>query len=149
MPMQKQDNTPLTVQISKGLQLMLWIVYPLFIAFMLFAFSQIPEEEIEDDLFWGTLFGVAIFLWIALFVWAAVIGIRWKLVLLEDHFEYIPSFGKTRNYSYSDLQKISLTRSGLALYDRQGKKLTTITNTCTNALEALEFFRAKGVPTDF
>ena len=146
---QYKGDTPLTVQVPKSLQLMLWIVFPLFIAFMLFCVSKMPREE-EDYLLLVVGFGVAVLGWILLFVWVTVISIRWKLVLLEEHFEYTPSFGKTRKFSYSDLQKLSLTRSNaVALYDRQGKKLTVLSGFETNADAAVIFLRAKGIPADF
>lgn len=146
---QYKGDTPLTVQIPKSLQLMLWIGMPLFIAFMLFCVSMMPREE-EDYLLLVAGFGAAVLGWTVLFVWITVIGIRWKLVLLEEHFEYTPSFGKTRKFSYSDLQKLSLTRSNaVALYDRQGKKLTALSGLETNADAAVNFLKAKGVPADF
>lgn len=144
---QYKDNTPLKVQAPKSLILMGWFAVLFFVALLLFPFIMMLREE-ESSLLFTVVIGVIGFCPISVFICMVVAAARRKLVLLEDHFEYTPSFGKTRNFSYSDLQKISLSRA-YVLYDCQGKRLTVFSGLETNADAAVEFFRAKGVPTDF
>ena len=131
----------------KSFILIVWICVLFFGTLLLFPFIMMLREDPLPFLL-NTVLGVIIFCLITLFFCMGVAATRWKLDLLEDYFKYTSYFGKTRKFSYSDLQKISLSRA-YVLYDRQGKRLANFSDLEINALAAVDFFRAKGVPADF
>lgn len=99
--------------------------------------------ESPDDYLLSAFFGV-----FAIFLTAAICSIaRWNLVFDGEGVTYTPMIGAAKRLAYREILRVTIGQ-GYIIYDSSGSKWAVFADDSTNAMNALNLMKAKGVKVD-
>lgn len=134
---------PICVHDSRFLLMLYILCSVFFILCLIFStISGIRKHDMETLLICIPVFGSLALLGIGL----SISNLRRALLLYDSYFSYTPSFGRTRTYSYTEIQSIVQKRDQFILYGYDGSKLAAFEVNMPAFLNALYFLMEKRVP---
>ena len=94
------------------------------------------------------LLQVFIFTLVGIFLTAGVCAIsRWKLIFDEEGVTYVPMAGTQKRLTYREIQRVTIGQ-GYVIYDSSGSKWVAFADDSSDALQALNLMKARGVRVD-
>ena len=103
--------------------------------------SYLGKNDMESLTLCALIFGGFTLLGLLLTVYC----IRRRLVLYDSYAAYTPSFGRTRRFSYSEIQSVVQKREKFIIYSYDGRKLAVFENNMPAFFETLCFLDEKYV----
>lgn len=134
---------PIRVHDSRFLLMICILCSVFFVLCLIFStISGIQKQDMETLLICIPVFGGLALLGIGL----SISNSRRVLLLYDNYFSYTPSFGRTKTFSYTEIQSIVQKHERFILYGYDGSKLAVFEINMPAFLTAFRFLMEKHVP---